>query len=161
VPKPHSAKNHPFPDLQARSGPVLAAGTVFSIRPAGLSATSPSPQHVIQEIFVSIRFISSPAPGLVALPVLALALWTSAAHGQAAAPDTPAAAMQAGTTPAAFRSALEGYQPYTDEKTVKWKEANDTTGRIGGWREYAKEARQPQTPDAAAKPDPRAVPAKP
>ena len=113
---------------------------------------------------MSIRFISNPAPGLVALPVLALALWTSAAHGQAAAPaapDAPAAAMPAGTTPAAFRSALEGYQPYTDEKTVNWKEANDTTGRIGGWREYAKEARQPQTPDAAAKPDPRAVPAKP
>lgn len=113
---------------------------------------------------MSIRFISNPAPGLVALPVLALALWTSAAHGQAvapAAPGAPATAMPAGTTPAAFRSALEGYQPYTDEKIVNWKEANETAGRIGGWREYAKEARQPQTPDAAAKPDPRAVPAKP
>ena len=76
-----------------------------------------------------------------------------------------AAATQA--APAAYRSAMEGYQPYTEEKTVNWKEANDTTGRIGGWREYAKEASQPesgakpQAPDAAAKPAARPVPAKP
>ena len=107
---------------------------------------------------MSICFISSPTAGLVSLPVLALALWTGAAQAQPAGTATPAVAM-AGTAPAAFRSALEGYKPYTDEKTVNWKEANDTAGRIGGWREYAKEAAQ--APDAAAKPDPRAVPAKP
>ena len=67
----------------------------------------------------------------------------------------------ADAAPPAYRSALEGYQPYTDEKTVNWKEANDNAGRIGGWREYAKEARQAQTPDAAAKPDPHAGHAKP
>ena len=42
-----------------------------------------------------------------------------------------------------------------------FKEANDEAGRIGGWREYAKEARQAQKPDAAAKPDPHAGHAKP
>jgi hypothetical protein len=113
---------------------------------------------------VSIRFISSPAPGLVALPVLALALWTSAAHGQAAppaaAPDTPATAMP-DTTPAAFRSALEGYKPYADDSMVPWKEANDSVGRIGGWREYARQARQPQAPDAAARPDKHPAQARP
>ena len=45
---------------------------------------------------------------------------------------------------------FEGYQPYTDEKIVNWKEANDDAGRIGGWREYAKEASESQTPDGAA-----------
>jgi len=109
---------------------------------------------------VSICFISSPTAGLASLPVLALALWTGAAQAQPAGTATPPVAM-AGTAPAAFRSALEGYMPYTDEKKVSWKEANDNAGRIGGWREYAKEAGQAQTPDAAAKPDPRAVPAKP
>lgn len=95
-----------------------------------------------------MRFISNPPARLAPLLVLVLPLWAGAAHAQ-----TPA--------PAAFRSALEGYQPYTDEKIVPWKEANDNVGRIGGWREYAKAARQPQAPDAAAKPDPRAVQAKP
>ena len=67
----------------------------------------------------------------------------------------------ADAAPPAYRSALEGYQPYTDEKTVNWKEANDTAGRIGGWRAYAKQAARPETPDTAAKPDPHAGHAKP
>jgi len=96
-----------------------------------------------------VRFISDPPARLAPLLVLALPLWAGVAHAQT--PAQPA--------PAAFRSALEGYQPYTDEKIIPWKEANDNVGRIGGWREYAKEARQ--APDAAAKPDPRAVQAKP
>ena len=50
------------------------------------------------------------------------------------------------STPAAFQSAYEGYQPYTDDKTVDWKAANDTTARIGGWRAYAKEASAPAVP---------------
>ena len=45
--------------------------------------------------------------------------------------------------PVGFQSVLEGYKPYTDEKTVNWKAANDTTAQIGGWRAYAKEAAQP------------------
>ncbi len=42
--------------------------------------------------------------------------------------------------PPAYQSAFESYQPFTDEKTANWKEANDLAGRIGGWRAYAKEA---------------------
>jgi len=115
---------------------------------------------------VSIRFSSNPAPGLLALPMLALALWASAAHGQAAAPKAPVApgtpaTAQQDTTPAAFRSALEGYQPYADDRMVPWKEANDSVGRIGGWREYARHARQPHAPDAAARPDDRPAQARP
>ncbi len=85
----------------------------------------------------------------------------------AALPPAPPAPPSALAAPAAYHSALDGYQPYTDEKTVNWKEANDTTARIGGWRTYAKEASQresgarPQVPDAATPPDPHAGHAKP
>ncbi len=40
-----------------------------------------------------------------------------------------------------FRSTFEGYQRFSDEKVGSWRAANDNVGRIGGWREYAKEAR--------------------
>lgn len=96
-----------------------------------------------------------PAYGLVlifALPSLSAA--------QSPAPAVPASAAQA-SPPPAFRSAMEGYKPYTEEATVNWKEANDTTGRIGGWRVYAKEARQPQAPGTTPQGDARSAPAKP
>ena len=65
-----------------------------------------------------------------------------AAHAQPAAP--PAAPPTPPTPqPLAFQSALQGYQPYTDDKIGNWKAANDTTARIGGWRVYAKEANAP------------------
>ena len=115
---------------------------------------------------MNFRFISNAA---VRLAVMALPLWTYSANAQGPAPSSTSSSPQTMTqaAPAAFRSALEGYKPYTDEKTVNWKEANDTAGRIGGWREYAKEASQPesgarpQAADVATKPGPGAVPAKP
>lgn len=39
-----------------------------------------------------------------------------------------------------FRSALEGYQPFKDEKPIPWLQANETVYSRGGWRAYAKEA---------------------
>ena len=51
-----------------------------------------------------------------------------------------AAALSAGAAEVSFRSVLEGYQPFSDEPVGSWREANDTVGRIGGWRAYAKEA---------------------
>jgi len=48
--------------------------------------------------------------------------------------------VSAQTRPLEYRSALEGYQPYSENKMVPWKEANDTVGKVGGWRAYAKEA---------------------
>lgn len=87
-----------------------------------------------------------------ALVLLAASLATAQAGAQTSA-DAPA--------PPAYRSALEGYQIYTDEKIVSWKEANDNAGRIGGWREYAKEASESQAPAAAAQPNSSAAPVKP
>lgn len=89
---------------------------------------------------MTLRFILCPSS-----MALAALLCTGLASAQTASPATV-------STPAAigFRSAFEGYQPYTEEKTQAWKEANDTAGRIGGWRVYAREAQQAATPDAAA-----------
>lgn len=50
-----------------------------------------------------------------------------------------------------FRSVSEDYQPYSDQKLIPWREANDNVGRIGGWREYAREAR-PQSDGSPASP---------
>ena len=98
------------------------------------------------------------------LGILAVSLWTTHASAQAAAastapPASPTASEQ--TALPAYRSALEGYQRYTEEKTVNWKDANDATARIGGWRAYAKEASQPQAEESAAKPGASPAPAKP
>lgn len=58
-------------------------------------------------------------------------------------------------SPLPFTSTFEGYQRFSDEKVGSWRDANDNVGRIGGWREYAREAR-PSTGGAA--PGPAAVP---
>ena len=77
------------------------------------------------------------------------ALLSPAAYGQTVAvPVAP--------QPLAFQSALQGYQPFQDEKSDAtpgdWKAANDTTARIGGWRAYAREASAPATPTESATP---------
>lgn len=49
------------------------------------------------------------------------------------------------TAPLPYAPALEGYQPYSEEKVRPWKESNTTVEKIGGWRAYAKEAAEPET----------------
>ena len=130
------------------------------VRYAGFNAIFAIAPLGFQEIFVNFRLISKPfAPAvLLAQAVLLAPLWTNTAIGQTASTGSPpAAAIQAtGNPPATYRSAFENYQPYTDEKVVNWQEANDNTGRIGGWRAYAKEAAQPaqapQRPEAPPTP---------
>lgn len=52
-----------------------------------------------------------------------------------------------------YQSSLSNYRVLTDEKVGNWKEINDNAGRIGGWRVYAREARQPDnTPTLAPAP---------
>jgi hypothetical protein len=58
-------------------------------------------------------------------------LLTSAVHAQTAAPSAP---------PIPYPSAFEGYKSYTDEPIGNWKAANESVARIGGWREYARQA---------------------
>lgn len=74
-----------------------------------------------------------PARWLAVLPALA----ACAAGAQTGpVPDTAAATEAA---PLAYRSAMEGYKPFVDEKPVPWKEANETVRQRGGWQAYAKE----------------------
>ena len=54
--------------------------------------------------------------------------------------------------PLVYRSAFQGYRPNAEAAPGVWKDANDDVARIGGWRAYAKEARQPGTPEAATTP---------
>ena len=111
---------------------------------------------------MSIRVYLNPPAALALLVASLCATQVVGAQASAASPETPASsAATAPAAPPAYRSALEGYQRYTDEKIVNWKDANDTTARIGGWREYAKEASQSQAPVGSAKPDSGAAPAKP
>lgn len=109
-----------------------------------------------------IRLYFKPPAALSTLALLAGSLWLAPAGAQPALPTSPAApAVAADTVPLPYRSAFEGYQHYSDEKIADWKQANDTTGQIGGWRAYAREASQDPSPDGAAKPASSTAPAKP
>ena len=59
-------------------------------------------------------------------------------HAVAAAPDpTNATAVIPATT---YRSPFADYRPLGEDNNTAWKDANDTVGKIGGWRAYAREA---------------------
>ena len=110
---------------------------------------------------MTIRIYSN-LPVLLTLLTASLSPIQASAQAPATALAQPSNAVMAEeATPTGYRSALEGYQRYSDEKIVNWKQANDTTGQIGGWRAYAKEASQVASPDVGAKPTNSTVPAKP
>lgn len=62
---------------------------------------------------------------------------------------SPLAAAAAVAQPA-YRSALEGYQPFAEQQTAPWRQSNDTVGRIGGWKAYARDAQEAPAPARAA-----------
>ena len=69
-------------------------------------------------------------------------------------PAVPAENERTGLAP--YRSALEGYQRYSDEPIQPWRESNDNVGKIGGWRVYAREAQGAQAAPAAPSKEPAA-----
>ena len=84
-----------------------------------------------------------------------------AASGAMLAPPV-SAQTPAGSPPAGepgYRSAFEGYQPFDEGKLLPWKASNDTVGKIGGWRAYAREAQQDKAQDASAPAGAASVPA--
>ncbi|WP_295638988.1 hypothetical protein [uncultured Methylibium sp.] len=87
------------------------------------------------------------------LPALCLATALPvAADPPAAPPSTGAgdpATAQAPVPPVVHRSAFDGYRRHADAAPAPWQRANETVGRIGGWRTYAREA-QPAAPPASA-----------
>ena len=62
---------------------------------------------------------------------------SAAAWGQPLPADTNPPPSRAALT---YRSALDGYQPFRDEKPIAWRQANETVYSRGGWQAYAKEA---------------------
>ncbi|VTU19264.1 hypothetical protein [Variovorax sp. RA8] len=92
-----------------------------------------------------------PARWLAVLPALA-ACAAGAQTGPAA--DTTGATEAA--PPLAYRSAMEGYKPFVDEKPVAWKEANETVRQRGGWQAYAKEGAAAAESQPSGAPDPHA-----
>lgn len=90
--------------------------------------------------------------------VTALGLAATSVYAQTSISTAPATTSSASAAATAFSSVFESYQPYTEEKIANWKQANDNTARIGGWRAYAKEAAEP---NPAVLPAPAPPPAKP
>lgn len=87
-----------------------------------------------------------------------------AAHAQAA-PNPPAERpdplhAEVVVPLAQYRSAFTGYRPLAEEKVMPWKETNDSAGRIGGWRAYARQA-QELDPSAPAEATPGTTPTAP
>lgn len=89
-------------------------------------------------------------------PALAAAVLAGAVQAQPSTPAAPAvspgsaASANASGSPPAWRSAFEGYRPFDDAGVAPWRAANDTVGRIGGWRAYAREAQGPAPAPASA-----------
>ena len=51
-----------------------------------------------------------------------------------------------------YKSSFSTYQAYADQPIISWRNANDTVGKIGGWRSYAKEVQEPPSDVPQAKP---------
>ena len=64
-------------------------------------------------------------------------------------PTPAAASARAPAVAPAYTSVFDNYQPYTEDKTANWRQANDNTANIGGWRAYAKEAAGPDSAPAS------------
>ena len=90
----------------------------------------------------------------------------SAAHAQTAVPSTlptlptPSTIPTPSTSLASYPSAFADYKPFSDEPIGNWKAANDEVARIGGWREYAKQAQSSENTPAVKAGDvkPKATP---
>ena len=48
-----------------------------------------------------------------------------------------------------YRSVFNQYQGYSEQPVAPWRGTNDVVEKIGGWRVYAREARQPDAADKA------------
>ena len=85
-----------------------------------------------------------------------MVLWTcpaTASAQEAAASRRPDPADPKLVVPAAKHdSAFANYRPFADQDVAPWRETNDNTARIGGWRTYARQAREP-SPATPATPD--------
>lgn len=49
-----------------------------------------------------------------------------------------------------YHSVLNDYQAFNEQALTPWQQANELVEKIGGWRVYAKEARQAGSPSEAS-----------
>jgi len=86
-------------------------------------------------------------PATVSAPLSSTLLSTLVAAQAAPPPPVPPSRpdpldAQATVPPLVYHSPLSSYRRQVDDKPLPWREANDTVGRIGGWRSYAREAQE-------------------
>ena len=103
--------------------------------------------------------------------VLVSAQTAAQAQAQASAPASPAPASarsdpadpKAQVPAALYVSPLRAYQGFAETQVAPWRETNELVRQRGGWRAYAREAREPDAPKPAApgasEPMPAAKPA--
>jgi len=106
--------------------------------------------------------------GLGTVPLFAGLALAQAAHDTTTlvATKNDATALAKDASALQFESVLSRYKPMTDQKLGSWRDANDTVTRIGGWRNYLKEAQAPDasvstTPDMKARSATPSAPAAP
>lgn len=95
-------------------------------------------------------FRSSIAASPLLLAALSL-LTVSGAWAQALSkpdPSNTAAAVPS----VVYNSSFSPYRAFVEQDVAPWRDTNDTAGRIGGWRVYAREALEPESGGAAAQP---------
>jgi hypothetical protein len=86
---------------------------------------------------------------LSAALALPAAAQTASPAAQAASAASPLDA-RASVPPLRYRPAFAGYKVIGEQPLGDWKAANDLTAEIGGWRTYAKQAREADPPAAGA-----------
>ena len=102
-----------------------------------------------------------PLPALAAaLSLAGVSLVYAPAYAQAPSPtvvpERPAvhradpADPKAAAPASVYRSSLSRYQAFTEPEVASWRETNDLVRQRGGWRAYAREAREPASPPSAA-----------
>ncbi|MES2105297.1 MAG: hypothetical protein V4634_14850 [Pseudomonadota bacterium] len=94
---------------------------------------------------------------------LVLAIGAMAALSQLAIAQEPSQRpnpldAQAVVPPVVYQSTLQHYRPFADQEVSPWKESNDNTARVGGWRAYARQAQEPDASDARPAAKDAAVP---
>ena len=81
---------------------------------------------------------------------LGLMLFAATQSWSQAQPRPDPSDSKAAVPPSIYRSSFAEYRNLKDQPVANWGAANDLVGKIGGWREYAREAQgKVATPPAA------------
>jgi hypothetical protein len=88
------------------------------------------------------------------LLALALSITAATAVAQQSHPAMPSPPASPAAGQFTYRSALQDYRQFADEKVAPWPASNETVRQIGGWRAYAREAAGADKEQAS--PDPHA-----